>query len=540
MKKISNYSNSNPTIEELLKRVQLLEKKNAELEAKLEKEKAESEAKINWLKEQLRLYQSKRFGASSERTFPGQLELPLFNEAEKEANPELPEPTVETITYRRRKKRGQRQLMLENLPVETIEHRLSEDEQVCSCCGGNLHEMSTEVRQELKYIPAEVKVVKHVRYVYSCRHCEQEEIETPIKTAPMPKSPIPGSLASPSILAHIMNQKYVDALPLYRQEKSWKRIGLNLSRQTMANWMIYTASHWLEKLYERMHHLLLKLDIIFADETTLQVLHEPGRSASSKSYLWLYRTGKEGPPIILYDYRETRAGENPKEFLQGFKGYLQVDGYAGYHKVENVTLVGCWAHARRGFTDALKSLPANSPKPVMATEGLQFCNHLFAIERDLKELEPHDRYEKRLELSKPVLDSFFSWLNIQKQKVLPKSSLGQAITYCLNQWDKLVAFLEDGRLEIDNNRSERSIKPVVIGRKNWLFSNTPQGAKASAIIYSIVETAIANGLNPFYYLRYLFEQLPNIDLTDIDALDRLLPWSKTLPITCIAFKQSTK
>lgn len=540
MKRISNYSNSNPTIEELLKRVQLLEKKNAELEAKLEKEKAESEAKINWLKEQLRLYQSKRFGASSERTFPGQLELPLFNEAEKEANPELPEPTVETITYRRRKKRGQRQLMLENLPVETIEHRLSEDEQVCSCCGGNLHEMSTEVRQELKYIPAEVKVVKHVRYVYSCRHCEQEEIETPIKTAPMPKSPIPGSLASPSILAHIMNQKYVDALPLYRQEKSWKRIGLNLSRQTMANWMIYTASHWLEKLYERMHHLLLKLDIIFADETTLQVLHEPGRSASSKSYLWLYRTGREGPPIILYDYRETRAGENPKEFLQGFKGYLQVDGYAGYHKVENVTLVGCWAHARRGFTDALKSLPANSPKPVMATEGLQFCNHLFAIERDLKELEPHDRYEKRLELSKPVLDSFFSWLNIQKQKVLPKSSLGQAITYCLNQWDKLVAFLEDGRLEIDNNRSERSIKPVVIGRKNWLFSNTPQGAKASAIIYSIVETAIANGLNPFYYLRYLFEQLPNIDLTDIDALDRLLPWSTTLPITCIAFKQSTK
>ena len=190
MKRISNYSNSNPTIEELLKRVQLLEKKNAELEAKLEKEKAESEAKINWLKEQLRLYQSKRFGASSERTFPGQLELPLFNEAEKEANPELPEPTVETITYRRRKKRGQRQLMLENLPVETIEHRLSEDEQVCSCCGGNLHEMSTEVRQELKYIPAEVKVVKHVRYVYSCRHCEQEEIETPIKTAPMPKPPI--------------------------------------------------------------------------------------------------------------------------------------------------------------------------------------------------------------------------------------------------------------------------------------------------------------------------------------------------------------
>src|SRR5690554_2833858 len=439
MEKVSKNSNLIHTIEELLKRFQLLEKQNAELEAKLEKERAKSEAKINWLKEQLRLYQSKRFGVSSERTIPGQMELPLFNEVEKEANPELPEPTVETVTYKRRKKRGQRKLMLENLPVETIEHRLPEEKQVCSCCGGNLHEMSTEVRQELKYIPAEVKVVKHVRYVYSCRHCDQNEIKTPVQTAPMPKLAIPGSLASPSILAHIMNQKYVEGLPLYRQEKKWKRIGLALSRQTMANWMIYSASHWLEKIYQRMHQLLLKFDIICADETTLQVLREPGRSASTKSYLWLYRTGKEGPPVILYDYRETRAGENPKEFLQGFKGYLQVDGYAGYHKVENVTLVGCWAHARRGFTDALKSLPANSPKPATATEGLQFCNKLFAIERELKELEPQKRYEKRLELSKPVLDSFLSWLKIQEQKVLPKSKLGEAITYCLNQWDKLVA-----------------------------------------------------------------------------------------------------
>lgn len=540
MKKTRKTPTSNPTIEDLLKRLELLEKQNAELEAKLVKERSESEAKINWLKEQLRLYQSKRFGVSSERTLPGQLELTLFNEIEKEANLELPEPTVETITYHRRKKPGQRQLMLENLPVETIEYRLSKEEQVCSCCGGNLHEMSTEVRQELKYIPAEVKVVKHVRYVYSCRHCEQEEIETPIQTAPMPKPVISGSLASPSILAHIMGQKYVEGLPLYRQEKQFLRMGFALSRQSMANWMIYGADHWLSKLYNRMHQLILKLDIICADETTLQVLREPGRAASSKSYLWLYRTGIEGPPIILYDYQETRAGENPMEFLKDFKGYLQVDGYAGYHKVEDVTLVGCWAHSRRGFTDVLKSLPANSIKPVAATEGLQFCNQLYSIERKLKELEPKERYEQRLKQSKPVLDAFLSWLKMQEQKVLPKSGLGKAITYCLNQWDKLVAFLEDGRLEIDNNRSERSIKPVVIGRKAWLFSNTPQGARASAIIYSIVETAIANGLNPYYYLRYLFEQLPNMDLTDMNALDQVLPWSTTIPVSCISFKKLSK
>lgn len=538
MKKTAKLPTTPPTTEELLKRLEMLEKQNAELEAELKK-KNELEAKLKWFEEQFRLLQHKRFGASSEKTLPGQLEL--FNEIEKEANPELPEPVLESITYqRRRKKRGHREAMLENLPVETIEYRLPTEEQVCSCCGGTLHEMSTEVRQELIYIPAELKVKKHVQYVYSCRHCEHEEIHTPIKTAPMPKPAIPGSLASPSILSHIMTQKYVDGLPLYRQEKQFNRMGIHLSRQTFANWMIIGTDRWLSVLYNRMHSLLLMLDVLMADETTLQVLHEPGRPATSKSYLWLYRTGKEGPPIILYDYQETRAGENPKNFLDGFKGYLQVDGYAGYHKVPNVTLVGCWAHSRRLFTDALKSLPANSTKPVTATEGLNFCNQLFAIERKLKELDSKDRYDERLKQSKPVLDAFLSWLKIKEHEVLPKSAFGKAISYCLNQWDKLVAFLEDGRLEIDNNRSERSIKPVIIGRKNWLFANTPQGARASAIIYSIVETAKANGLNPYYYLRYLFEQLPNIDLTDEKALDQLLPWSSSIPVHCIVFNKLSK
>ena len=534
----NNTNLPKPTIEELLKRLEMLEKQNAELEAKL-KEQNELEVKVKWLEEQLRLMQHNRFGASSEKTLPGQLEL--FNEVENESNPELPEPELESITYkRRRKKRGHREAMLENLPVETIEYRLPEEEQVCSCCGGALHEMSTEVRQELIYIPAELKVKKHVQYVYSCRHCEDEEIETPIETASMPKSAIPGSLASPSILSHIMTQKYVEGLPLYRQEKQFNRMGVNLSRQTFANWMIIGADRWLSVIYNRMHVLLQKLDILHADETTLQVLHEPGRVATSKSYLWLYRTGRVGPHIILYDYQETRAGENPKNFLNDFKGYLQVDGYAGYHKVENVTLVGCWSHARRVYTDALKSMPATSAKLVTATEGLQFCNKLFAIERDLKEMGPEDRYEKRLEKSKPVLDAFLVWLKIQDKKVLPKSALGKAITYCLNQWDKLVAFLEDGRLEIDNNRSERSIKSVVIGRKAWLFANTPKGARASAIIYSIVESAIANGLNPYYYLRYLFEQLRNMDLTDDNTLDKLLPWSPSIPVNCVAFNKLSK
>ncbi len=500
----------------------------------LEQQVAELAAKVKWYEEQFRLSQQKKFGRSSERTHPDQLEL--FNEAEAEAgaDPAHAEPTMETVTYQRKKQRGQREAMIEELPVETIEYHLSEEEQVCPCCHGALHAMSTEIRQELKIIPAEIKVVKHVRHVYSCRRCEWEATETPVITASMPKSAAPGSLASPSMLAYIMSQKYVEAMPLYRQEQQFARLGVTLSRQTLANWMIHGASRWLQLLYDRMRAHLLTQDILHADETPLQVLREPDRSAETTSYMWLYRTGREGPPIILYDYRKTRGGEHPRNFLSGFRGYLHVDGYPGYHKVTGVTLVGCWAHARRKFDEALKALPdANQKAAVTAREGLAFCNRLFAIEREIKENTPEERLKVRTEQSRPVVDAFLAWLRTQRPRVLPKSTLGIATAYCLNQWEKLEAFLKDGRLELDNNRSERSIKPFVIGRKNWLFSNTPRGAKASATIYSIIETAKENGLNPFAYLTWLFEELPQLaDPTDPGALDNLLPWSNSLPSTC--------
>jgi transposase len=498
----------------------------------LEQQVAELAAKVKWYEEQFRLSQQKKFGASSERTHPEQLQL--FNEAETEADPVQEEPTMETVTYQRKKQRGQREAMIEDLPVETIEYHLPDEEQVCPCCNGALHAMSTEIRQELKIIPAEVKVVKHVRHVYSCRQCEREALETPIITASMPKPVAPGSLASPSMLAYIMSQKYVDAMPLYRQEKQFARLGVTLSRQTLANWMIHGASRWLQLLYDRMRTHLLARDILHADETPLQVLREPGRSAETISYLWLYRTGREGPAIVLYEYQKTRGGEHPRNFLSGFHGYLHVDGYPGYHKVTGATLVGCWAHARRKFDEALKALPDDKQKgAVTAREGLDFCNRLFAIERDIKDAPPEERLKIRTERSRPVVDAFLSWLRTQRSRVLPKSTLGKAIAYCLNQWEKLEAFLKDGRLELDNNRSERSIKPFVIGRKNWLFSNTPRGAKASATIYSIIETAKENGLSPFAYLTWLFEELPQLtDPKDPEALDKLLPWSNSLPSTC--------
>ncbi len=502
----------------------------------LRQENAELKAKVEWFMEQFKLSKRREFGASSERTLPSE-QPSLFNEAEKEAETKASEPVFETITYKRGKRKGQREEMLKDLPVETVEHSLSPEEQVCPECGGPLHEMSTEVRQELKVIPAQVKVVKHIRHIYACRKCEREGITTPVVTAKGPSPVIPGSLASPSAVAYIMNAKYADGLPLYRQEQQWSRLGVGLSRQTMANWVVYAADKWLELLYERLRGHLLKRDILSADETALQVLHEEGRAAESKSCMWLYKTGgRDGPPIVLFDYKTTRAGKHPKKFLAGFKGYLQVDGYSAYDTLADVTLVGCWAHARRKFDETLKVLPAEKRlMPSVAREGLEFCNALFAIERGLSDMPPEERYEARLELSRPVLDAFRDWLHKQTPSILPRSLLGQAVKYCISQWGKLQNFLLDGRLEIDNNGAERSIKPFVIGRKGWLFSNTPKGARASAVIYSIVETAKENGLIPFEYLSFLFERLPS--LRD-DVPDGLLPWSKSLPDICLTGKHA--
>ncbi len=440
-----------------------------------------------------------------------------------------PEPTLETVTYERRKKQpGQREALLGDLPVERIEYRLPEEERACPGCGNLMHEMSQETRRELKHIPPQTVVVEHVQYIYGCRPCDKHDIQTPVIKAPMPRPAFPGSLASPSIVSFVMSKKYVEGMPLYRQEQQFAREGLDLSRQTLANWVVQGADRWLRLVYERLHEELLSRRVLHADETTLQVLHETGRPAESTSYMWLYRSGRDGPPIVLYEYQPTRAKEHPKQFLQGFKGYLQVDGYSGYHDLPDVQLVGCWAHARRKFNEAIKALTKAEQKQTVAHTGLAYCNQLFYIERGLRDATPEERHARRQEQSRPVLDAFSVWLEQQKGQILPKSALGKAVTYALNQWSKLVVFMEDGNLELDNNRAERSIKPFVIGRKNFLFSNTPRGAKASAITYSLVETAKENGLHPRRYLEYLLEQLPNIRTEDRIAFEDLLPWSECL------------
>lgn len=480
------------------------------------------EQKLGWFEEQFRLARAKHFGAKSERTVPEQESL--FNEAEavEEVAPATEEETT-TISYQRKKPTGRRPLP-NNLPVERIEYRLPEDEQVCSCCGCGMHEMSTQVRHELDYIPAKIRMLEHVRYIYGCRKCEREAIEVPIRTAPAPKPVIDKGMASASIVAHVLDKKFVEAVPLYRQEQQFRRQGIDLSRAVLSNWVI-AASKWLEPLYNRMKEEMLKRDTLHADETTLQVLKEAGRTAESKSYMWLYRTGRAGPPIVLYEYQQTRAAEHPKEFLKGYKGYLNVDGYAGYADIEGATLVGCWAHARRKFDEVLKAMAQKHRKGSQAEQALAYINKLFSIERELAECSAEERLKGREEKSREVVEAFKVWLDGIKEKVLPKSLLGVAVTYCLRQWSKLIRYLEDGRLEISNNRAERSIKPFVIGRKNWLFANTPKGARASAIIYSVIETAKENGVNPYEYLKMLLEKLPNLPTLDGEHLEPLLPWN---------------
>jgi transposase len=510
-------------------------------------------AKLAWYEEQFRISRSKRFGQSSERTHEGQLSI--FNEAESEscAGP-APEPNADRVLATKTpKQKGRKSSVTKDLPKNTIEYRLTPAEAVCPDCGGALHDMTKNVRTELTVIPARVSVTEHVQYVYACRNCDKTGTNTPIVAAKAPNGVLRNSLASPSFLAYVMNNKYVLALPLYRQAQELCRSGIDLSRQTLANWVVRASCLYLKPVYDLLHKELVRRDVLFADETTLEVLHEPGREAATDSYMWLYRTGGDTDKhIVLYEYRQGRSGDFPKAFLAGFSGYLHVDGYAGYRKLlsedgtgppdePGVTLVGCFAHARRLCDEAKRAMPRGADLTGTLTEkGLSYCNLLFKIEEKLKHFSPEERKERRLAESMPVIEEYFAWAKSTAPSASPRMKIGEALNYSIRQEKHLRAFLSDGRLELSNNRAERSIKPFVIGRKNWLFSNTPGGAEASAVIYSIVETAKENGLSVIPYLTHLFETLSNADPLSRAVLSALLPWSDSLPPECKAPVVRTK
>ena len=445
----------------------------------------------------------------------------LYDEAEVTDCKSLVEKPAETKvkSYTRKHRSGSiDDVITSETPVEVIEHRLSEEERLCPICGSEMVEIGKESRRTLVVIPAQHYVREDVYYTYACKICEKESEEALIVKTPREPAVITGSYASPEIIAYLMTQKFAMHSPLYRMEQEFNRQGLKLSRQTMSNWLLQASDAWLKPIYDCLHKQLLKEEVLHADETTLEVLREQGKSAGSKSYMWLYRTSRDAEmPIVLYEYKPNRKAANAETFLDGFEGWLHADGYQGYHRLNGkIRVVGCWAHARRKFENALKALSKDEQKNAHAAVGVAYCTELFRLEQKFAEMTAEDRYKKRQEEEKPVLDAIFAWAYELQPKTAPKSALGRALHYLLEQRPYLLRYLEDGRLELSNNRAERSIKPFVMGRKNWLFSNTPGGAQSSSVIFSLIETAKENGLNPYSYLLHILREAPKLSRTSSD------------------------
>lgn len=476
-------------------------------------ENQQYKAQVLSLQEQLNLALARRYAASSEKLSPDQIRL--FDEAEQDTIEEAKAEQSITVPAHTRKRGGRRKLP-ESLPRVDVIHALAEEERVCPHDGQVLKAIKDVISEQLDIIPAKIQVIRHIRKQYACA-CGQC-----IQTAPLPAQPIPKSLASPGLLAHITVSKYQDALPLYRQEAILQRIGVDLPRATLANWMIQ-AGTLIQPVINLLRERLLAYDIVQMDETTVQVLKEPGRTAQSTSYLWVQRGGPPAEPVILFDYDPSRAQGVPKRVLEGFKGILQTDGYEGYNAVVAVnalTHVGCMAHARRKFSEAVKA-QGKKKQNGKAQRGLAFIQKLYRIEKQARAFTPEARYDYRQQHARPVLDKLRDWLDEVLPQVPPTSVTGKALNYLHNEWSKLLRYLDDGRLEIDNNLAENAIRPFVVGRKNWLFSDSVRGVKASANLYSLIETAKANGLEPYAYLRYLFTELPKAET--LESIEALLP-----------------
>ncbi len=480
------------------------------------------------LLEQIRLLRAQLYGRKSEKIIPAgsPQPLPLFDMPEPAGLDDEPEKEIHVHGHARKK--GGRQPLPEDLPRVEVVHDIDEKDKVCSC-GCELKKIGEETSEQLDIKPAEIQVIRHIRPKYACPACEGVEDDGPtVKIAPVPPQIIPKSIVSPGLLAHILTGKFIDHVPFYRQEKQLVRLGVDVSRTSMCRWAMQAASAC-QPLLNLLEEEVLAGIFIQADETTLQVLSEPGRSPTAKSYMWIFRRGDPEKPVLIYQYHPTRSGDVANAFLRGFEGTVQTDGYSGYDfldHIEAIRHIGCWAHARRKFTDVTKAQGKNR-KPGAADMALRYIKKLYRLERQARDGEytPEQIYRMRQEEAKPILDDFEKWLQKKKLQTPPKGLLGKAVTYTLNQWHRLVGYIEDGNLSIDNNMAENSVRPFVVGRKNWLFSGTPEGAEASALLYSLIETAKANKLEPYAYLRYIFEKLPLA--ATLEDYESLLPWNIT-------------
>lgn len=424
------------------------------------------------LLEQIHHLRDKLFGRKSEKITAdsGARPLPLFDMPEPEDN-ELPDVEEEQVHVpaHTRKKSGRKPLP-ENFPRVEIVHDIPEEEKVCGC-GSQLSRIGVETSEQLDIIPAKIQVIRNIRPKYACRQCEGVEDDGPsVKIAPVPAQILPKSLATAGLLAHVLSAKFIDALPFYRQEKQFARLGVDVNRATMGNWAM-KAANTCQPLLNLLKEEVVSGSVINIDETPVQVLNEPGRDPTTKSYMWLFRRGDPQKKILLYQYHPTRAGDIASAFLRGYKGYVQTDGYSGYDfldREQDIRHIGCWAHARRKFMDVIKAQGKNRKKKGSADVALKYIRDLYGIEKEAKknELSAEEIYQVRQEQSKPILEQFKQWLSKRSLQTPPKGLLGMAISYTLRQWDRLVGYIEDGILSPDNNGVENGIRPFVVGRKN--------------------------------------------------------------------------
>ena len=528
---ISQLNTTISTQNELISSLQkMLEDRNAK--------DAEKDQLIANLQAQLDYLKNKVFGSTSElrhNQIPGQFSI--FDSTVSDEKPaEIIEPEIIKVQAhtKKRKPKASYDEIFADLPTRQLTvDTLSEEQKLCGICGSAMVPIGHEIiRTELVYTEPKLERIEYIATTYSCPECKDTEEPQFIKDEGIPAL-IPGSYVSSSLAAHVMYFKYVMSMPLYRQEKDFEHLGVKLSRTSMAHWIIYCSENYFQPMYDYLHRQLLKRKYLMADETPLQVLKEEERRPQSKSYVWLIRTGDDGEiPIILYNYTPTRAGKNAAEFLKDAQpGYfLMTDGYQGYNKVPETQRCCCWAHIRRYW---LRAIPKGHEKDYTnpAVQGFLYCNKLFEYERSYREkgLSFKQIYNRRLKDEKPVIEAFLSWLDGLHPKT--GDSIIRAITYTNNCRPYMMTYLKDGACSLSNNLSENSIRPLVVGRKNWLFSDTPAGAEASMNVYSMIETAKANELDPLKYLSFLLEHRPSADMSD-DELALLAPWSEEASKAC--------
>jgi transposase len=500
-----------PESPELLQKIildlrQSLHEKNAEI--------ASYKEKYARLIEEICLAKQQRFSPSSERNI---LQPDLFDEAGIDLPDDVKEQLTEEIDVKSysRKKHPVRHPLPKYLPREVILHDISDSEKICGC-GVHLSKIGEEITEQLKYIPEQLSVIQHVRPKYACKPCQEN-----VKIAAMPHLLLPKSIATPELVAHTIIAKYCDHLPLYRQEAIWRRIDIHMPRSSLCGWVLKSAELCFP-LVKLLQRIIVKNNYVQADETTVQVLNEVGRGNTTKSYMWCYRGGGINQLSIVFEYQETRGGFHAENFLSGFEGYLQTDAYSGYNwadKILKITSVGCHAHGRRPFAEIAKLSKTSG----LAHEALKFYRKLYAIENIAREnkFSYEQRYQLREEKSKPIINAFKKWLDHNLTKTSEQGKIGKAIRYCLNHWADLTNYLKDGCIEIDNNLVENVIRPFALGRKNWMFAGSPSGARAGAVLYSLIETCKANNVEPYKYFCTMLHRI-RLCQSDEDYI-KLLP-----------------